>query len=156
MSDIEPTLGQDARITLCEGTVENVNVILRLSVKEQQKQLVASHAVSIAQAHFRPEAWLRAIYADEIPVGLVMLYDSHLGAQLPQRDYYEVWRFMIDARYQSKGFGRRAMELGIAHVKTRPNARFLFLVIVGNLGMREVSIRNLGLHTLGMKKREEM
>jgi diamine N-acetyltransferase len=72
--------------------------------------------VSIAQAYFRPKAWFRAIYADETPVGFVMLYDSHLGAQLPQRDYYEVWLFMIDARYQSKGFGRRAMELVIAYV----------------------------------------
>lgn len=127
MSDIEHTVDQDARVTLREVTAENVNAILRLSVKEPQKQLVASNAVSIAQAHFHPEAWFRAIYADETPVGFVMLYDSHLGEHLPQNDYYEVWRFMIDGRYQGKGFGRRAMELVIAHVKTRPNAKLLFL-----------------------------
>lgn len=86
MSDIEPTVNQDARITLREVTAETVNAILRLSVKEHQKQLVASNAVSIAQAHFRPEAWFRAIYADETPVGFVMLYDSHLNTQPP-----EVW-----------------------------------------------------------------
>jgi diamine N-acetyltransferase len=67
MSDLEPTVSQDARITLREVTAEDVNAILRLSVKEHQKQLVASNAVSIAQAHFRPEAWFRAIYADDIP-----------------------------------------------------------------------------------------
>jgi len=127
MSEIEHAVDQDARITLREVTAENVNAILSLSVKEHQKQLVASNAVSIAQAHFRPEAWFRAIYADDTAVGFVMLYDSHLGTQPPPHDYYEVWRFMIDARYQGKGFGRRAMELVIAHVKTRPNAKFLFL-----------------------------
>jgi diamine N-acetyltransferase len=127
MSDLEPTVRQDARITLREITTENVNAILRLSVKEHQKQLVASNAVSIAQAHFHPEAWFRAIYADDTPVGFVMLYDAHLGENPPQHDYYEVWRFMIDARYQGRGFGRRAMELVIAHVKTRPNATVLFL-----------------------------
>lgn len=48
MSDIEHTVDQDARITLHEVTAENVNAILRLSVKEHQTQLVASNAVSIA------------------------------------------------------------------------------------------------------------
>ena len=129
MRESEPTVDDDARITLRAVTAENVNAILRLSVKEHQKQLVASNAVSIAQAYFRPEAWFRAIYADEIPVGFVMLYDSHLGAQPPPHDYNEVWRFMIDARYQGKGFGRQAMELVIAHVKTRPNAKVLYLVV---------------------------
>jgi diamine N-acetyltransferase len=127
MSEIEHTIDQDAHITLREVTAKNVNAVFRLSVKEHQKQLVTSNAVSIAQVHFRPEAWFRAIYADETPIGFVMLYDSHLGAQPPQHDYYEVWRFMIDAQYQDKGFGRRAIELVIAHVKTRPNAKFLFL-----------------------------
>ena len=56
-----------------------------------------------------------------------MVYDAHLGAHSPSTDYYEVWRFMIDARYQGRGFGRRAMELVIAYVKTRPNATVLFL-----------------------------
>ena len=99
MSESEPTVEQNARITLREVTAETVNEILNLSVKEHQQQLVASNAVSIAQAHFRPEAWFRAIYADDTPVGFVMLYDSHLGPQPPQHDIYEVWRFMIDARY---------------------------------------------------------
>src|SRR6266508_2329162 len=68
MSDLEPTVNQDARITLREITAENVNALLTLSAKEHQKQLVASHAISIAQPHFRPEAWFRAIYADDTPV----------------------------------------------------------------------------------------
>jgi diamine N-acetyltransferase len=100
---------------------------LSLSLKGHQQQLVASNAISIAQAHFRPEAWFRTIYADDIPVGFVMLYDAHLGVHPPQHEYYGVWRFMIDARYQGRGYGRRAMELVIAHVKTRPNAKVLFL-----------------------------
>jgi diamine N-acetyltransferase len=127
MSESEPTVEQNARITLREVTAETVNEILNLSVKEHQQRLVASNAVSIAQAHFRPEAWFRAIYADDMPVGFVMLSDSHLGPQPPQHDIYEVWRCMIDARYQGKGFGRRAMEQIIAHVKTRPNAKRLYL-----------------------------
>jgi diamine N-acetyltransferase len=37
---------------------------------------------------------------------------------------------MIGARYQSIGFGRRAMTLLIQHVKTRPNATELLTSVV--------------------------
>jgi diamine N-acetyltransferase len=103
-TNVEPTVDPNARITLREVTAETVSTICRLAVAEHQQQLVASNAVSIAQAYFQPKAWVRAIYADETPVGFVMLYDSSLGPQSPPEDYYEVWRFMIDARYQGKGF----------------------------------------------------
>ena len=33
-----------------------------------------------------------------------------------------MWRFMIAAEYQGKGFGREGLSLLIEHVKTRPNA----------------------------------
>lgn len=32
---------------------------------------------------------------------------------------------MIDARFQNRGFGRRALELAIEYVKTRPGAKVL-------------------------------
>ena len=37
---------------------------------------MANNAVSLAQAHFTPEAWYRAIYAGETPVGFMMLDDD--------------------------------------------------------------------------------
>ena len=51
------------------------------------------------------------------------------GSDLPDYDVpdYYLWRFMIDADHQGKGFGAHAMELVIEHVKTRPNAIELFL-----------------------------
>ena len=137
MHDVQHTVGPEAQVTLREVTADNVNAILKLTVKEHQKPLIASNAESIAQAHFRPEAWFRAIYADDTPVGFVMLYDAYLGAPPPQPTPYEVWRFMIDAQYQGRGFGRRALELVIAHVRTRPHATELWLghrPVPGNAG----------------------
>ena len=81
---------------------------------------MAPNSVSIAQAYFSEYAWFRAIYADDTPVGFVMLYDR------PDKPEYFLWRFMIDARWQGMGFGKRAMALLIAYVKTRPDARELF------------------------------
>lgn len=54
-------------------TRDNLTEVLRLKVRPEQEKCVASNAYSLAQAHFYPEeAWFRAIYADETPVGFMM------------------------------------------------------------------------------------
>jgi diamine N-acetyltransferase len=93
-------------VSLREITSESLRPILRLKVFPEQEKYVASNAVSIAQAYFhRDNAWFRAIYADETPVGFLMLDDR------PDEASYFLWRFMIDARYQKFGYGKRALEL---------------------------------------------
>lgn len=112
-----PEISTGSPVSLREVTEDNLFAVLQLEVNEAQKKFVASNAVSIAQAYFaRDRAWFRAIYAGETPVGFLMINDQ------PQKSDYFLWRYMIDARFQGKGFGRRAMELLIEHVKTRPNA----------------------------------
>lgn len=110
-----------ATVTLRAVTRETVGAICALQVAPNQTHFVAPNAVSIAQAYFEPEnAWFRAIYADETPVGFLMLDDD------PAAQEYNLWRFMIDARYQGLGYGRLALELLIAHVRTRPGATALY------------------------------
>jgi diamine N-acetyltransferase len=113
-------LGGACAIALREITKENLLDILKLKVASYQEKFVASNAVSIAQAHFSPEvAWFRAIYADEVPVGFLMLEDD------PNNASYFLWRLMIDERFQKHGFGKRALQLLIEHIKTRPRATAL-------------------------------
>ena len=108
-------------VTLREITKDTVRSVCMLQVAPDQAGFVAPNAISIAQAYFEPDiAWFRAIYADETLVGFVMLEDD------PANEEYTLWRFMIDARFQGVGCGRRALELLIAHVKTRPGAKALF------------------------------
>ncbi|UFP94880.1 GNAT family N-acetyltransferase [Gloeobacter morelensis] len=108
-------------VTLREITRENLRSILRLKVALHQEQFVASNAVSLAEAHFEPELpWFRAIYAGEVPVGFLMLeYNA-------EEQFYFLWRLMLDERYQKHGYGRRALELLFAYVKTLPNADALY------------------------------
>jgi diamine N-acetyltransferase len=104
-------------VTLREITKKTLFDILRLRVAPEQARFVAPIAVSIAEAHFSPEvAWFRAIYFGETPVGFVML-----EADEPRARYF-LWRFMVDAGHQGRGIGRRAIELVIEHVRTRPGA----------------------------------
>lgn len=109
--------GRDAAVSLREVTKENLGDVLRLRVAPGQDRFVASNAVSIAQAHFEPDhAWFRAIYADETAVGFLMLHDE------PAKPAYYLWRFMIDNRFQGRGFGARAIALLLDHVRSRPGA----------------------------------
>ena len=107
-----PELGCDATVTLREITGETVRAICKLSdtLPEEQTKMVAPNAVSLAEAHFAEHAWFRAIYADETPVGFVMLWDDAEKAE------YYLWRLMIATEHQRKGYGRRAIELLLDYV----------------------------------------
>jgi len=100
-------------------TARTVLQICELSetLRPRHREVVTDNAVSIAQAHFSENAWLRAIYADDRPVGFLML---HVGS-----DYADgidcpgvfLWRFMVSGPEQGKGYGRRAMELLFDHLR---------------------------------------
>ena len=112
-------------IALREITKKNLRDILELKVAPEQERFVERNAVSIAQAYFdREVAWFRAIYADDTPVGFVMLYDE------PAERKYYLWRFMVDHRFQGHGYGAEALNQVIAYVRQRPGARE-FLTCVG-------------------------
>ena len=103
-------------ITLREISADTVRSICDLLVTEVQNNYVAPNATSIAEAYYSDDAWFRARYADETPVGFAMLEIR------PEKAHYYLWRFMIDARYQRSGFGSRAMQLLMEHVKVQPGA----------------------------------
>ena len=92
-------------VELREMTSETVRAICSLGVAADQTGFVAPNAVSIAEAHFTPHHWMRAIYADGEPAGFLLTYED------PGEDSFWVWRFMIDAKHQRKGIGRQAMGL---------------------------------------------
>jgi diamine N-acetyltransferase len=108
-----------ASIHLREITAETVRQVTRLSVREDQRHLVATNAESLAEALFAPEAWYRVIYFGEEMAGFVMLYDESLRSPPPQAPQIGVWRFMIDARFQGKGIGRGALLKVVEHVRSK-------------------------------------
>jgi diamine N-acetyltransferase len=115
---VDETLGE---VTLREITRETLLDVLRLKVAPEQEKFVATNAVSIAQAHYYQEvAWYRAVYAGDTPVGFVMVEQDE------SQPRYMLWRFMIDARYQKGGIGRRALDLVYDHVRTRPGGTVLY------------------------------
>ncbi|WP_019506054.1 N-acetyltransferase [Pleurocapsa sp. PCC 7319] len=138
-----------SKVTLREITADSVRTICNLSVRDEQQKFVAPNAMSIAQAYFSEYAWFRAIYADTTPVGFLMLEDK------PEESEYYLWRFMIDARYQGMGFGRRSLLLLIDRVKTRPNATELLTSVVQGEGSPQGFYEKLGFKLTGEYEEEE-
>ena len=87
-----------------------------------------SLAEAAVKQHARP--WYRSIYAGEIPVGFVMLADGVPPGndEIPWR--YYLWRFLIDARFQGRGYGRAALDLVVSYVRTKPDADLLVTSVV--------------------------
>jgi diamine N-acetyltransferase len=138
-----------APITLREITADTVRAVTKLSVREDQTRFVASNAVSLAQALFAPEAWYRAIYSGEEPVGFVMLYDESLRSPPALNPAVGVWRFMIDAKHQHSGIGTAALKLVIAHVRAKGLFDQLELSYVPEPGCPEPFYRRLGFSATG-------
>tara|TARA_Y100000768_G_scaffold352672_1_gene304433 strand:+ start:514 stop:972 length:459 start_codon:yes stop_codon:yes gene_type:complete len=99
-------------INLRDITKRNLISIIDLDVSEHQKDQVASNAVSIAQGHYSNSAWFKGIFNDDIAVGFVML------DLIIEKNKCFLWRFMIDKKYQGKGYGKIALTQVIDYVKS--------------------------------------
>jgi diamine N-acetyltransferase len=138
-----------ALVSLRPITAKTVRQVTTLSVGEGQKHLVASNAVSLAQALFSPEAWYRAIYLGDDPVGFVMLEDESLRSPPPEVPKVGVWRFMIDAKFQGRGIGRVALLHVIEHVRRRGLFKAIQLSYVPGPGCPEQFYLGLGFRHTG-------
>ena len=141
-------------MALAEITRENLRDYLHLKVAPAQERFVAPNAVSIAQAHFHPEAWFRGIRAGDAPVGFAMLEDWSLDPAGAPEDwrrepYVALWRLMIDERWQALGFGAQAMRLLVDHARSVPGARAMFLSFVEAEGSPEPFYRGFGFERTG-------
>jgi diamine N-acetyltransferase len=121
----------EPRVTLVEITAETVRAVCDLAVADDQRCFVATNAQSMSEAHFAPEAWFRAIHADDELVGFVMLYDETLREEVPAEPTAFIWRFMIDVRFQRRGFGREALSALAEHVRSRGYAKLELSYVPG-------------------------
>jgi histidinol dehydrogenase len=87
----------------------NVDAVMKLQVAAGQKQFVASVERSLAQVAYEPAGRALAMFDGEEPVGMMLLYDARLDKERPAEQLY-VWRLLVDARHQKRGYGRLAME----------------------------------------------
>src|SRR5262245_14943323 len=99
-------------VTLREISDGNRAAVAALRVAPGQEQFVASVEKSFTDAAETPEGnpWYRAIYAGDEPVGFVML-SWDVTPQPGILGPWFLWRLLIDARHQRRGYGRAALDL---------------------------------------------
>jgi diamine N-acetyltransferase len=111
-------------VSLRPITDSNREAVEALDVSPAQRQFVSNAADSIREAAREPagRALYWAIYADETPVGFVMISDD-VGTP----DYFPqyLWKLFIDRRYQGRGYGTATLELIGEYFLTRPEVEVM-------------------------------
>jgi GNAT superfamily N-acetyltransferase len=98
-------------ITLQEITEDNAQSVLALRLAPGQERFVSSVADSLAEADENPQGnpWFRAVHADGVPVGFVML-SWDVEPRPPEiHGPWFLWKLLIDHRHQGKGYGREVV-----------------------------------------------
>lgn len=107
---------------------KNVRDALRLSVNENQREFVASNDISIIEAYTtiiaNGYAFPFGIYDDKQLVGFLMIGfdkdDYWDDAPSIANGNYNLWRLMIDQKFQHRGYGKKAVELALDFIRTFP------------------------------------
>ena len=102
--------------------------ILGLRVGGDQRDFVAPNDQSLIEAWLalahHGQAFPFGLWDGDAPVGFCMIGfgtdDEWTDAPAIAQGSYNIWRLMIDARYQGRGYGRAAMERILAWIRTWP------------------------------------
>ena len=102
----------------------NREAVEALDVSPEQQQFVSNVPDSLREAAGNPDgrALYWAIYADETPVGFVMISDEVGGP-----DYFPqyLWKLFIDHRYQGRGYGTATLDLIADYFRRRPEVEVM-------------------------------
>jgi diamine N-acetyltransferase len=97
---------------------DNREAVAALRVSPAQEQFVSSVAESMLEATEHPDAHAEywAVYADESPVGFVMIADE---VDSPEYIPHFLWKLLIDERYQRRGLGTATLDLVVEDFRRR-------------------------------------
>jgi GNAT superfamily N-acetyltransferase len=104
-------------VTIRDITADNWEQVCALVVNKDQVQLLPSNLTSLCEHQFHtPQSIVRAIYADNVPVGYIRLFRLSSDTKDEEEEEeegrsYRLLSFMIDQHCQGLGFGSRALKI---------------------------------------------
>ena len=121
----EPTRGTlPPVVSLRPITGSNRDALEALRVSPAQRRFVSGVTESLRQAAEHPGAraipW--GVYAEDTPVGFVMIADE---VDSPEYIPQYLWKLLIDERYQRQGFGTATLDLIVEYFRGRPGVEVL-------------------------------
>lgn len=111
-------------LILQEVNQSNWRDVAALKVSGNQVAFIESNLYSIAQSMFESNWKSIALYDDEVLVGYAMFGSSTADQS--------VWldRFMIDEKFQGKGYAKKFVEILIEELKKRYQCEHIYLSVV--------------------------
>lgn len=101
---------------------ENYRQCIKLQVRDDQNDFVAPNIVSLIEAHYEGNLSAMGIYSDETMVGFAM-YEEEPG----ENGHRFIWRLMVDAAHQGKGYGKDATKEIIRILGAKPDCKEIWL-----------------------------
>lgn len=106
---------------LVKITPDNYEIAIRLKVKKEQEEFIASNLISLAEAY---------AYREYAEAYLLQVENTYVGFCLLQvdikDDFYDIWRIMIDQKHQGKGYASKALKVIIDYLITK-SARMIHI-----------------------------
>jgi len=136
-----------ANIHLEKISWDNYIKVLKLRVTKEQENFVASNRASLIHAFIESSegvpVYAFAIMNGKTVVGFMQLLygndwtgeerDDWLSSdeykKYEGKQYYYIWRFMIDKKYQNRGYGREALKQTLDFIKTFPSGKAEYAVL---------------------------
>ena len=111
-------------VTLRPIDDSNREAVEALEVSPGQQRFVSNVADSLLEAAVERDgrALYWAVYADETPVGFVMISDEVGG---PGYIPHYLWKLFIDEHYQRRGYGTATLDLIVEYFRDRPGVEVL-------------------------------
>ena len=126
---------------------DNYGKVLKLRVTKEQENYVAANDTSLIHAFLESSEGTPvhafAIMNGKTIVGFMqIIYDndwtgyeredwlqSEAFKQYEGKPYYAIWRFMVDKKYQKRGYGREAFRQTLDFIKTFPDGKADYVVL---------------------------
>ncbi|MDR2284435.1 MAG: GNAT family N-acetyltransferase [Sphingobacterium sp.] len=86
------------------------------------EEFICANSVSIAESKYYPKLHPQAIYANDILIGFILS-----GPYIDDDDNFWILRYMIDYKYQGKGYGKRALLSFIEQIRQKGLVQEIFL-----------------------------
>lgn len=126
---------------------DNYAKVLKLRVKKEQENYIATNTASLIHAFLESSAG-KPVHSFAVKYGksyvgfMQILYDNDWTGyerkdwlssaeykKYEGKPYYYIWRFMIDKKHQGRGFGKEAFEKTLDFIKTRPDGEANYVMI---------------------------
>ena len=124
---------KNSTVRLVDVGIDNFDDLIDLMPFKSQYSFVAENVYSLAEAYANLADGRYAkpfgIYAGDEPVGSLMIGFDIADEEADREKYplltdnYLIWRFMIDKRYQGKGYGKQALGLALDFIRTWPRGK---------------------------------